>query len=115
MKRNRNPHTLAMNHSSGHHPVLKPSQRLNGHGACQPPRNNVVASADTVVMFTYSASMKMAKPSDEYSVWKPPTSSPSASGISNGALFVSPTMDVTEIRNDGSSRTTYQTCCCLAM
>src|SRR5664279_557086 len=95
MKTNRNAHTLPTNHSSGHHPLFAPSHRLTGHGACQPPRNNVVARADTVVMLTYSASMKIAKPSDEYSVWKPPTSSPSASGRSNGALLVSPTMDVT--------------------
>ena len=95
MNPKRNTQTLATNHSSGHHPLLAPSHMLNGHGACQPPRNSVVARADTVVMLTYSASMKIAKPSDEYSVWKPPTSSPSASGRSNGALLVSPTIDVT--------------------
>src|ERR1700712_2142348 len=95
MKPKRKPHPLATNHSSGHHPLFAPSHRLNGHGACQPPRNSVVANAETVVMFTYSASMKIANPSDEYSVWKPPTSSPSASGRSNGALLVSPTIDVT--------------------
>lgn len=55
----------------------------------------MVASAETVTMLTYSASMNIANFSDEYSVWKPPTSSPSASGRSNGARFVSPTMDVT--------------------
>src|ERR1700716_1923664 len=81
---------------------------LIGHGACQPPRNIVVASAETVVMLTYSASMNMANFSDEYSVWKPPTSSPSASGRSNGTRLVSPTIDVTYTRNDGSSRNTYQ-------
>ena len=86
---------MATNHSSGHHPVLAPSIMLNGHGACQPPRNSVVASADTVVMLTYSASMNIANFSDEYSVWKPPTSSPSASGRSNGARLVSPTIEVT--------------------
>ena len=97
-----------MNHSSGHQPVLAPSHMLIGHGACQPPRNIVVASAETVVMLTYSASMNIANFSDEYSVWKPPTSSPSASGKSNGARLVSPTIEVTYTRNDGSSRNTNQ-------
>src|ERR1700761_3794059 len=103
------PHTLTMNHSNGHQSLLAPAIRLNGNGACQPPRNMVVASADTVVMLTYSASMNIANFSDEYSVWKPPTSSPSASGRSNGARLVSPTIDVASTRNDGSSRNTNQT------
>src|SRR5215217_2159386 len=66
-------HTLATNHSSGHHPVLAPSHMLIGHGACHPPRNSVVASAETVNMLTYSASMNIANLIDEYSVWNPPT------------------------------------------
>src|SRR5690606_1455952 len=108
MKKNRNNHTLTVNHNSGHHPLLAPSAMLIGHGACQPPKNNVVARADTVVMLTYSASMNIANFSDEYSVWNPPTSSPSASGRSKGARLVSPTIAVTYTRNDGSSRTMYQ-------
>ena len=95
MNRNKKPQTLAVNHSTGHHPLLAPSIMLSGHGACQPPRNSVVASAETVVMLTYSASMNIANFSDEYSVWNPPTSSPSASGRSNGARLVSPTIEVT--------------------
>jgi hypothetical protein len=31
---------------------------------------------------------------EEYSVWKPPTSSDSASGRSNGARLVSPTTEI---------------------
>ena len=81
---------------------------LIGHGARQPPRKRVLASAETVAMFTYSASMNMANFSDEYSVWKPPTSSPSASGRSKGARLVSPTIEVTYTTNDGSSRNTNQ-------
>ena len=82
-----------MNHSTGHQPLLAPAHMFSGHGACQPPMNNVAASADTVVMLMYSARKNIAKLSDEYSVWKPATSSPSASGRSNGARLVSPTMD----------------------
>ncbi|SIL74077.1 Uncharacterised protein [Mycobacteroides abscessus subsp. abscessus] len=95
MNRNMNPQTLATNHSAGHHEVLAPSIRLSGQGACQPPRNMVAANPETVAMLMYSASMNMAKRREEYSVWKPPTSSPSASGRSKGALFVSPTIAVT--------------------
>ena len=54
-----------------------------------------MASAETVTMLTYSASMNIANLIDEYSVWKPPTSSPSASGMSNGARLVSPTIVMT--------------------
>ena len=81
---------------------------LIGHGACHPPKNNVVANADTVNMLTYSASMNIANLIDEYSVWKPPTSSPSASGRSKGARLVSPTIDVRYMMNDGSSGKMYQ-------
>ena len=94
MKTNRNTQTLRVNHSTGHHPEFAPSHMLIGNGARHPPRNNVVARAETVTMLTYSASMNIAKFSDEYSVWKPPTSSPSASGRSKGARFVSPTIEV---------------------
>src|ERR1700738_491327 len=106
---NRKPHTLPTNQINGHHPLLAPAIMLNGHGACQPPRNIVIASAETVVMVTYSASMNIANFNDEYSVWNPPTSSPSASGRSNGARLVSPTIEVPEIRNDGSRKNTSQT------
>ena len=63
-------------------------------GACQPPRNSVVASAETVTMLMYSARKNIANFSDVYSVWNPPTSSLSASGRSNGARLVSPTMAI---------------------
>ena len=52
----------------------------------------------------------MANVSDEYSVWKPPTSSPSASGRSNGARLVSPTIAIVYTANDGRSSSTYQVC-----
>src|SRR4051812_2512697 len=102
--------TLARNHRIGHQPVLStPSSTSdNGHGARQPPRNNVVASALTVVTLMYSARKNIANFSDEYSVWKPATSSLSASGRSNGARFVSPTIDTRYIRNDGINGSAYQ-------
>ena len=65
-------------------------------------------------MLMYSASMNIANFSDEYSVWNPPTSSPSASGRSKGARLVSPTIAVTYTRKDGSSRKTYHLPSCAA-
>ncbi|CFS31940.1 Uncharacterised protein [Mycobacterium tuberculosis] len=38
--------------------------------------------------------MNIANFNDEYSVWNPATSSPSASGKSNGARLVSPTIEM---------------------
>ena len=75
--------------------MLAPSQIEIGQGARQPPRNSVAASAETVTMLMYSARKNSANFSDEYSVWKPPTSSLSASGRSNGARLVSPTTAMT--------------------
>src|ERR1700742_4623737 len=86
--------TLATNQTSGHQLLLAPCQSSwIGHGACQPPRKSVVASAETVTMLMYSARKNMANLNEEYSVWKPPTSSDSASGRSKGARLVSPTID----------------------
>src|SRR3954471_10669507 len=106
--------TLPRNHSTGHHPVLAPAQigPPIGHGACQPPRNNVVASAETVVRLMYSARKNIANLIDEYSVWNPATSSLSASARSNGARLVSPTIDTMYMRNEGISGSAYQRCCC---
>ena len=83
-----------LNQMTGNTPWLTqgPSS-VTGNGARQPPRNSVVHSAETVTMLMYSARKNSANFSDEYSVWKPPTSSDSASGRSNGARLVSPTAD----------------------
>src|SRR5215831_2065163 len=85
--------TLMVNQSSGHQPLLAPCQSDSGHGARQPPRNRVAHRPETVTMLMYSARKNSANLSDEYSVWKPPTSSDSASGRSNGARLVSPIAD----------------------
>src|SRR5262245_40920853 len=105
MKTNMKTHSLAMNQITGHQPSFAPDQigPPSGQGACQPPRNSVVANAATVNMLMYSARKNSANLSELYSVWNPPTSSPSASGRSNGARLVSPTIEVRYTRNDGSS------------
>src|SRR5690242_10198489 len=58
----------------------------------------------------YSARKNIANFSDEYSVWKPPTISPSPSGRSNGIRFDSPIMVTMYVRNEGISSTAYQMC-----
>src|SRR3954469_7423061 len=108
--------TLARNHRIGHQPVLStpPSTSDSGHGARQPPRNNVVASAATVVTLMYSARKNMANLIEAYSVWNPATSSVSASGRANGARLVAPTIETRYMRNDGISGSAYHRCDCAA-
>ena len=68
----------------------------------------MVAIAETVTMLTYSARKNSANFNDEYSVWNPPTNSDSASGRSNGARLVSPTIAITNTTKLGSNNPTYQ-------
>src|ERR1043166_571452 len=74
-----------------------------GPGPCQPPKNSVTAIELMTIMFMYSPRKNSAHFIDEYSVWKPATSSPSASGRSNGARFVSANAVMRKIPN-GASR-----------
>ena len=96
-KNHMNIHILRVNHSRPHQPpanVPSPMAEMSG-GAAGPPRNIVVASAETVNMLTYSPRKNIANVIAEYSVWKPPTSSPSPSARSKGRRLVSPTMVMT--------------------
>src|SRR3954449_7278577 len=106
--------TLARNHRIGHQPVLStPSSTSDsGHGARHPPRNSVVAHEATVVTLMYSARKNIANLIEAYSVWNPATSSVSASGRSNGARLVSPTIETRYMTNDGNSGSAYQRCDC---
>src|SRR3972149_11287048 len=56
---------------------------------CQPPKKSVTATVETTMMLAYSARKKNANFMPLYSVWKPATSSVSASGRSKGTRFVS--------------------------
>src|SRR5665647_1017689 len=116
MKKNRNMIVFSRNHSSGHQPVLSTPLSMDdrGNGARHPPRNMVVASAETVTMLTYSERKNSANFSEEYSVWKPPTSSLSASARSKGARLVSPTIDTTYTAKLPSSTTMNQRSACAA-
>ncbi len=95
MKKNRNDIVLSRNHTIGKKPSDRNSTCENGQSGRQPPRNSVVASAETVTMLMYSARKNIANFSELYSVWKPPTSSDSASGRSKGARLVSPVIAMT--------------------
>src|SRR5260370_39845900 len=67
----------------------------SGNGGCHPPRNNSAATQETVTMLAYSAMKNAANFMLEYSVWKPATSSFSASGRSKGTRFVSANAAIT--------------------
>jgi hypothetical protein len=64
-----------------------------------PPRNRVTMMADMVTVFMNSARKNRAKRIEEYSVWKPPTSSCSASTRSKGGRFSSAVAAMTKITN----------------
>src|SRR5437763_1548600 len=78
------------------------------NGKCQPPRKSVIASPESVIMFTYSAIWNRPQRTPEYSVWYPATSSCSASGRSNGARLVSATPLTRKTRKPTAWGTTYQ-------
>src|SRR5689334_19777546 len=101
MNRNRNRKVLIRKASICSQPLE--FRNDSGQGHMPPPRNSVVAMAETVTMFTYSARKNSANFSDEYSVWNPPTSSDSASGRSNGARLVSPVIAMTKTAKLGMS------------
>ena len=85
------------------------------NGPCQPPRNSVTATEQAVIMAAYSPRKKNAHFMLLYSVWKPATSSASASGRSNGARFVSATAVITKRMNasgPNGSTATFHRCAC---
>src|SRR5262249_52666886 len=62
----------------------------------QPPRNMVAAMPETANILPYSAMKNNSQRNPEYSVWKPATSSLSASARSNGARLQ---LDVAQMKN----------------
>jgi len=70
---------------------------------------------DSHNILLYSAKKKRAKVIAEYSTLKPATNSASASGKSNGALFVSASKDIkntTHTGNSGKQNHVPNFCCC---
>lgn len=62
---------------------------FENENANQPPQKNKTARLLIIIIFPYSAKKKRANAIAEYSTLYPATSSASASGKSNGVLFVS--------------------------
>src|SRR5689334_17414249 len=72
-----------------------------------PPRNNVTATHDIVMMFMNSARKKIANRMPVYSVTNPPTSSCSASTRSNGGWFVSAVAATRKMANGTNAGSQY--------
>src|SRR5215213_205761 len=72
-----------------------------GIGPFQPPKNRIEASTLTENIEPYSAMKKKLHRRPEYSVWKPATSSLSASARSNGARF---TLAIEQVKKTQNSR-----------
>ena len=70
-----------------------------GNGVFQAPRNNITLIIDTKNIMEYSEKNTKAKRIPVNSVWKPATSSDSASGISNGARLLSASEAMNYITN----------------
>ena len=85
---------MARNHTVGH---SQPQPKKIGPAG--PPKNSVTMIADIVMTFMNSAKKNSAKRMEEYSVWKPPTSSCSASTKSNGGRFSSAVAAIRNTRN----------------
>src|SRR5690606_21610505 len=76
---------------------------ISGKGEFQLPKNKTVPSMLTSNIIAYSPSMITAHRNPLYSVWKPATSSDSASGRSKGARLHSASVAIKKITQTGSS------------
>src|SRR5881409_3601294 len=94
MKTNSRAPSLAKNHRN-----LSAS---GSQGPFQPPRNRTTAMHEMVMTFANSPRKNRPNFMLEYSVWKPATSSPSASGRSNGARLVSASAVIMKMMNASS-------------
>jgi hypothetical protein len=75
-------------------------------GGNQPPKNKITIIVDINNMLLYSPKKNIAKIILEYSTLYPATNSASASGKSNGALFVSAIMEIKKIMALGNKGNT---------
>jgi hypothetical protein len=71
-------------------------------GDNQPPKKQIAIITDNHSILLYSAKKKNAKVIAEYSTLKPATNSASASGRSNGALFVSANKEIKKTTQPGN-------------
>ena len=90
---------------------IKSGIKLKGKasiGGSQPPKNKIEPNEHINNIFAYSPSQNIAYIIPEYSVWYPATNSASASGKSNGGLFVSANAEIKKITNIGNNGITNQ-------
>src|SRR5262245_1374438 len=109
MNRYRKKNDLIRNHAQLGTMSRNDSQATFGNGRSHPPRNSVVTTDETTIMLAYSARKNSAKRMPLYSVWKPPVSSDSASGKSNGARLVSASPPISTSTNATGCANRYQT------
>src|SRR5882672_7177559 len=93
-KKNRKNAALARNAAT---PTNQGASGQNGTDG--PPRNKVVLRHAITIIAQYSPRKYRAKRIDEYSVWKPPTSSGSLSAKSNGWRLVSAKVAIVKSTN----------------
>src|SRR5215208_1526452 len=98
MKKNVFAQKIANERSTARNPTARTLSCIQ-NGMSQPPKNSVDISALAVTMFAYSAMKKSENFIALYSVWYPVISSDSASGRSNGSLFVSANTATRKIKN----------------
>jgi hypothetical protein len=68
----------------------------------------MLIKAHIIIIFIFSPKKNCAKVIAEYSTKYPATSSASASGKSNGGLFVSANAEIKNSKNKGNKGITYQ-------
>lgn len=76
---------------------------------CHPPQKNKTERLLIIIILPYSAKKNSAKAIAEYSTLYPATSSASASGKSNGVLFVSASEIIKKRTQNGNNGNTNQT------
>jgi len=74
-----------------------------------PPKKNNAVTVDIKIILLYSAKKNKANPIAEYSTLYPDTNSASASGKSNGCLFVSAKAQIKNIKKSGNNGIQSQT------
>lgn len=83
------------------------------YGLWNAPRNKVVVKIFIMMMFAYSAMKNRANGPAAYSTLKPETSSDSPSVRSNGARFVSASVEINHIIASGHAGKINHTCSCV--
>ena len=82
---------------------------IKSKNGAQPPKKSKVVTDEIKIILLYSARKNNANPIAEYSTLYPDTNSASASGKSNGCLFVSAKAQIKNKKKMGNKGKAYQT------